>query len=302
MGRSLASTCKALHLIPSVPHKSGGQESTGKEGEKEGTSRGKSWRQRSHLHQLHCAESIGTWVWWQKAGLSGERGNEEREEGGDHTRPQRQNGGLGTTEETVSREQHDVEGPLRVCGGWSEETSLEAGGQWRREGVERRGGRAEAESPEGVTGRERARVTQRAAGLSQPGRKNSSGESLSSTLLLGGPQIFSLIIFSSLLTDGYQNKTESPQLYCVINSNSVACSFAVGAGFMAFVSCLAFLALDAHEGRVASTRFKTAFQLLDFILAGEPPGPPPGASRSCARPDSPVPTGPSPWPPSWPHT
>jgi hypothetical protein len=86
----------------------------------------------------------------------------------------------------------------------------------------------------------------------------------------GGPQVFSLVIFSSLLTDGYQNKTESSQLYCVLKGNSTACSFAVGAGFLAFLSCLVFLTLDAHESRIASTRFKTAFQLLDFIVAGEP--------------------------------
>uniref|UniRef100_A0A8C3WR78 Synaptogyrin n=1 Tax=Catagonus wagneri TaxID=51154 RepID=A0A8C3WR78_9CETA len=79
--------------------------------------------------------------------------------------------------------------------------------------------------------------------------------------------VFSLIIFSSLLTDGYQNETDSSQLHCVLNSNNTACSFAVGAGLLAFLSCLAFLALDAHESRLASTRFKTAFQLLDFILA-----------------------------------
>ncbi|XP_014707685.3 synaptogyrin-4 [Equus asinus] len=79
--------------------------------------------------------------------------------------------------------------------------------------------------------------------------------------------IFALIIFSSLLTDGYQNKTDSSQLHCVLNSNNTACSFSVGAGLLAFLCCLAFLVLDAHEGRIASTRFKSAFQLLDFILA-----------------------------------
>ncbi|GAB1292103.1 Synaptogyrin-4 [Apodemus speciosus] len=79
--------------------------------------------------------------------------------------------------------------------------------------------------------------------------------------------VFSLVIFSSLLTDGYQNRTESPQLRCVLNSNHMACSFAVGAGFLSFLSCLLFLAIDAHESRMAGTRFKTAFQLLDFILA-----------------------------------
>lgn len=93
------------------------------------------------------------------------------------------------------------------------------------------------------------------------------------------PQVFSLIVFSSLLTDGYQNKTNSSQLHCVLNSNRSACSFAVGAGLLAFLSCLAFLALDAHESRLASSRFKTAFQLLDFILASEPPHPTPGVTH-----------------------
>lgn len=86
------------------------------------------------------------------------------------------------------------------------------------------------------------------------------------------PQVFSLIVFSSLLTNGYQNKTESSKLHCVLNSNNVACSLAVGAGLLAFFSSLTFLALDAHESRIGNTRFKTAFQLLDFILAGDPPG------------------------------
>eukprot|EP00072_Mus_musculus_P076156 XP_017177919.1 PREDICTED: synaptogyrin-4 isoform X2 [Mus musculus] len=83
--------------------------------------------------------------------------------------------------------------------------------------------------------------------------------------IFGG--VFSLVIFSSLLTDGYQNRTESPQLRCVLNSNHMACSFAVGAGFLSFLSCLVFLAIDAYERRLVGTRFKIAFQLLDFILA-----------------------------------
>lgn len=102
-----------------------------------------------------------------------------------------------------------------------------------------------------------------------------------------GSQVFSLVIFSSLLTDGYQNRTESPQLYCVLNSNRMACSFAIGAGFLSFLSCLVFLTLDTQESRITGTRFKTAFQLLDFILAGEFQG----TTQS-----TPMPTGHSPGP------
>ncbi|XP_004597076.2 synaptogyrin-4 [Ochotona princeps] len=83
--------------------------------------------------------------------------------------------------------------------------------------------------------------------------------------LLAG--VFSLVIFSSLLTDGYQNSVDSSQLHCVLNSSSLACSFAVGAGCLAFLTSLAFLALDASESRITNTHVKTALQLLDLILA-----------------------------------
>ncbi|XP_049643509.1 synaptogyrin-4 [Suncus etruscus] len=79
--------------------------------------------------------------------------------------------------------------------------------------------------------------------------------------------VFALIIFSSLLTDGYQNQTDSKQLRCVLNSNGAACGFAVGAGVLALLCCLGFLLLDAREASMVSVRFKTAFQLLDFILS-----------------------------------
>lgn len=87
-----------------------------------------------------------------------------------------------------------------------------------------------------------------------------------------GSQVFSLVIFSSLLIDGYQNRAESPELHCVFNRNYVACALAVRAGFLSFLSSLVFLALDAHENRIIESGSKTAFRLLDFILAGESQG------------------------------
>lgn len=87
-----------------------------------------------------------------------------------------------------------------------------------------------------------------------------------------GSQVFSLVIFSSLLIDGYQNRAESPELHCVFNRNYVACAFAVRAGFLSFLSSLVFLALDAHENRIIESGSKTAFRLLDFILAGKSQG------------------------------
>lgn len=148
---------------------------------------------------------------------------------------------------------------------------------WRRWKRDRLGG------SEDLTGREGPELP---TGCRQDGATDGEDEWFGETLSCSpgpadappAPQVFSLIVFSSLLTDGYQNKTGSSQLHCVFNSNNVACSFAVGTGLLAFFSCLTFLALDAHKSRIATTRFKTAFQLLDLILAGESWAPPPRAA------------------------
>uniref|UniRef100_A0A452GIV3 MARVEL domain-containing protein n=1 Tax=Gopherus agassizii TaxID=38772 RepID=A0A452GIV3_9SAUR len=58
--------------------------------------------------------------------------------------------------------------------------------------------------------------------------------------------LFSLIIFASLVTDGYQNVTTSSQLRCVLNDNWVACSYAITAGVLAFLQSFLFLALDTN--------------------------------------------------------
>uniref|UniRef100_A0A7N4NN90 MARVEL domain-containing protein n=1 Tax=Sarcophilus harrisii TaxID=9305 RepID=A0A7N4NN90_SARHA len=80
--------------------------------------------------------------------------------------------------------------------------------------------------------------------------------------------VFSLIVFATLLTDGYQNLATSPQLHCVLNDNAVACSFAVVAGLLAFLGCLLFLTLDTLVARISSTRLKTTVLLLDFSISG----------------------------------
>ncbi|XP_007536321.1 synaptogyrin-4 [Erinaceus europaeus] len=77
--------------------------------------------------------------------------------------------------------------------------------------------------------------------------------------------VFSLVIFSTLLTDGFQNQTDSAQLHCVLGGGLATCRFAVGAGVLAFLCCLLFLLLDARWGRAA--RLKPGLQLLDLGVA-----------------------------------
>ncbi|KYO37186.1 synaptogyrin-4 [Alligator mississippiensis] len=79
--------------------------------------------------------------------------------------------------------------------------------------------------------------------------------------------LFSLIIFASLMTDGYENPTASSQLHCVLNDNRAACSYATVAGVLAFLQSFLFLSLDAFDIISISHRVKSAILILDAIFS-----------------------------------
>ncbi|XP_030400817.1 synaptogyrin-4 [Gopherus evgoodei] len=78
--------------------------------------------------------------------------------------------------------------------------------------------------------------------------------------------LFSLIIFASLVTDGYQNVTTSSQLRCVLNDNWVACSYAITAGVLAFLQSFLFLALDAYD-IIISHKVRSVILSLDLTFS-----------------------------------
>uniref|UniRef100_A0A674J6D5 MARVEL domain-containing protein n=1 Tax=Terrapene triunguis TaxID=2587831 RepID=A0A674J6D5_9SAUR len=79
--------------------------------------------------------------------------------------------------------------------------------------------------------------------------------------------LFSLIIFASLVTDGYQNLTASSQLRCVLNDNRVACGYAITAGVLAFLQSFLFLAFDAYDNIIISHKVKSVILSLDLTFS-----------------------------------
>uniref|UniRef100_A0A8C0GYX9 Synaptogyrin n=1 Tax=Chelonoidis abingdonii TaxID=106734 RepID=A0A8C0GYX9_CHEAB len=79
--------------------------------------------------------------------------------------------------------------------------------------------------------------------------------------------LFSLIIFASLVTDGYQNLTTSSQLRCVLNDNWVACSYAITAGVLAFLQSSLFLVFDAYDIIIISHKVKSVILSLDLTFS-----------------------------------
>ncbi|KAJ6653286.1 hypothetical protein lerEdw1_009375 [Lerista edwardsae] len=83
--------------------------------------------------------------------------------------------------------------------------------------------------------------------------------------LLAG--VFSLIIFASLVTEGYQNLTTSSKLHCVLNDNGAACCYGITVGILSFLQCLLFLGFDAYETSITSHRLKYAILVLDVTFS-----------------------------------
>ncbi|XP_053121072.1 synaptogyrin-4 [Hemicordylus capensis] len=79
--------------------------------------------------------------------------------------------------------------------------------------------------------------------------------------------VFSLIIFASLVTEGYQNLTTSSQLYCVLNDNGTACCYGITVGVLAFLQCLLFLGFDIYDTSITSHRLKYAILILDVTFS-----------------------------------
>lgn len=90
---------------------------------------------------------------------------------------------------------------------------------------------------------------------------------LSHSLFL--PQLFSLVIFGCIANEGYVNRPDEVVEYCVFNRNQNACNYAVGMGTLAFICCMAFLALDVYFPQISSVKDRKKAVLADVGVSGE---------------------------------
>ncbi|CAI9538953.1 unnamed protein product [Staurois parvus] len=80
-------------------------------------------------------------------------------------------------------------------------------------------------------------------------------------------QIFALIVFSCILTDGYVGGNTG-QLYCIFNHNIDACRYGIGIGVIAFFGALIFLGLDVYLPMLSNVQTRKHIVLSDFGFAG----------------------------------
>ncbi|XP_010890812.1 synaptogyrin-1a isoform X1 [Esox lucius] len=76
--------------------------------------------------------------------------------------------------------------------------------------------------------------------------------------------LFSIVIFGCIANEGYVNRPNETEEFCIFNRNQNACNYAVGMGSLAFLSCAAFLALDVYFPQISSVKDRKKAVLADI--------------------------------------
>ncbi|KAG9338886.1 hypothetical protein JZ751_025326, partial [Albula glossodonta] len=77
-------------------------------------------------------------------------------------------------------------------------------------------------------------------------------------------QLFSIVIFGCIANEGYVNRPSEVEEYCIFNRNQNACNYGVTMGSLAFLCCVAFLALDVYFPQISSVKDRKKAVLADI--------------------------------------
>ncbi|XP_031667423.1 synaptogyrin-1-like isoform X3 [Oncorhynchus kisutch] len=88
-------------------------------------------------------------------------------------------------------------------------------------------------------------------------------EKASSASLSHTASFFSIVIFGSIANEGYVNRPDEAQEFCIFNRNQNACNYGLFMGTLAFLCCLVFLALDVYFPQISSVKDRKKAVLAD---------------------------------------
>ncbi|XP_010901415.1 synaptogyrin-3b isoform X1 [Esox lucius] len=78
--------------------------------------------------------------------------------------------------------------------------------------------------------------------------------------------VFSMVVFSSIVNEGYMN-IGSERLLCVFNKNADACNYGVTVGVACFLGSMCFLVLDIYFPTIQSVRLRRRASLIDMAFS-----------------------------------
>ncbi|XP_072098554.1 synaptogyrin-2b [Mobula birostris] len=80
--------------------------------------------------------------------------------------------------------------------------------------------------------------------------------------------IFSIIVFSCIVSEGYLNPPQSGELHCIFNDNAGACQYGVGIGVLAFIICFVFFSLDLYFQQISNVNQRKHIVMADLGVSG----------------------------------
>uniref|UniRef100_A0A672HK90 Synaptogyrin 1 n=1 Tax=Salarias fasciatus TaxID=181472 RepID=A0A672HK90_SALFA len=79
--------------------------------------------------------------------------------------------------------------------------------------------------------------------------------------------LFSIVILGCVANEGYVNRPEEVEEYCIFNRNQNACSFAVTMGTLGFLCSAAFLALDVYFPQISGVKDRKKAVMADIVVS-----------------------------------
>ncbi|KAF3700419.1 Synaptogyrin-3 [Channa argus] len=87
------------------------------------------------------------------------------------------------------------------------------------------------------------------------------------TILRALSWIFSLVVFASIVNEGYVNMG-SQRLHCVFNKNEDACNYGVFVGLVGLLACSFFFMLDYKFSAISSVKDRKKAVMLEISFSG----------------------------------
>ncbi|XP_050823268.1 synaptogyrin-3 [Gopherus flavomarginatus] len=80
--------------------------------------------------------------------------------------------------------------------------------------------------------------------------------------------VFSIVVFGSIVNEGYVNDEKEAELRCVFKKNEDACNYGIAIGIIAFFACIFFFIVDLYFQQISSVKDRKRVVLLDLGFSG----------------------------------
>ncbi|XP_027018889.1 synaptogyrin-2b [Tachysurus fulvidraco] len=80
--------------------------------------------------------------------------------------------------------------------------------------------------------------------------------------------VFAIVVFATIVAEGYVNDKESSQVVCIFNQNDGACNYGAGIGVIAFLATSAFIFADAYLPLMSSAQERKRLVMADMAFSG----------------------------------